>query len=115
MDYGILIALLAYIVGIQAVSKFDLSPTVGASISVVVPFLISALIGWIITGADFSSIWGDVINLTTVLTFVIQFILMFFLLRYLKSTESTIAYLLLSLAGYFVIILFIPFTIGKLL
>ena len=70
---------------------------------------------WILFGAHLDAIWGEAINVTSVLVCIIQGALMYVLLRYLKSTDSIAAYLILGVVGFIVIVLFIPFAITKLL
>ena len=105
MDYGIVIAPLAYFLGIHCATKLNLSPIAGALIAAGVPFLSSGIISWIISGTKLSTIWGDAVNLTTLTVFALQLILMYLLLRYLQDTESITAYIVTSVLGFFVIVI----------
>jgi hypothetical protein len=115
MDYGLILTIAAYFVGIQVVAKFNLKPLTGALIAIGIPFIVSSIVRWILFGAHLDAIWGEAINVTSVLVCIIQGALMYVLLRHLKSTDSIAAYLILGVVGFIVIVLFIPFAITKLL
>jgi len=115
MDYGIIIAVAAYIAGIQSVIKFGLSPVFGAIIAVGVPFVVGKVVYWILIGSNLTSLWGDVFNLANIFVLLVQFFIMILLLRYLKNTDSLATYFALSLVGYVGIIIVLPLIINKLL
>lgn len=112
MDYGALIPLVAYFVAVQLTTRVSVNVLIPASIAVVLPYLMTLVVGYIFESSTGSPNIANLFSLASVLSVTIQFLLALYAFKQIRDQDGLTSTLLWSIGSFIVIVLGVPYIVG---
>jgi len=114
MDQNTIIAIIAFVVAIQLVTRMNAGPKLGTFVAVVLPYILGIVLKWIQVNALDLPIAPNLFSPSTIVTFALQLILSYIVLRKIREEEDTTITIGWAMSGFIVIIFLVPFVVQKI-
>lgn len=115
MDYGLIIALLAYFGALQLSTKFNTTPLVNTIVAVILPYLVRLVVQYIYVSGYGLPVVENLFSIQSILLVMLQFVVGYGLFYKLQNDESIGAWMAWAVFGFLVIYFALPFLVVSVL